>query len=69
MNSSLDGLLTFLHYEMNIFRDGMLRYRAASGTSPKSAVADSLAQFLVGEQKDFHEYFRHGNLSGDTKVM
>lgn len=72
MASDLDSLLAFLHqtntrftlrrgenghYDMTIFRDGMLRYEAASGKSARSAVADSLAKFLSGEQRDFHEYF------------
>lgn len=84
MNSSVDGLLGFLHqmkvqyvlkrdsnghYEMKIFRDGMLRYQAASGTSAKSAVADALAQFLSGEQKDFHGYFKKSELDSSSKVM
>jgi hypothetical protein len=84
MNSSVDGLLDFLHqmnvqyvlkrdpnghYDMKIFRDGMMRYQAASGKSAKSAVADALAQFLVGEQKDFHGYFQKDDLDASSKVM
>ena len=84
MSSDLDGLLGFLHqtnvryvlnrqanghYEMSIFREGMLRYRAASGKSCKSAVADCLAQFLVGEQKDFHGYMLAVGDPDATKVM
>lgn len=73
MASDLDSLLAFLHqmkiqfvlkresnghYEMNIFGHGILQYRASSGRSAKSAVADALAKFLTGEQKDFHQYFK-----------
>src|SRR5688572_15191040 len=84
MNSTVDGLLGFLHqmsiqyvlkrepnghYDMKIFRDGMMRYQAASGKSAKSAIADALAQFLSGEQKDFHGYFKKSELDSSSKVM
>lgn len=84
MNSSVDGLLGFLHemkvqyvlkresnghYDMKIFRDGMMRYQAASGKSSKSAVADALAQFLSGEQKDFHGYLQKDEMDSNPKVM
>ena len=84
MSSNLDGLLGFLHqtnvryvlnrqanghYEMSIFKDGMLKYRASSGKSCKSAVADCLAQFLTGEQKDFHGYMRSIGDPDSVKVM
>lgn len=73
MDSSTDALLAYLHqmdvhyvlrreqnghYGMKIMRDGMLRYEAASGSSAKSAIADAIAQFLMGEKKDFHDYIK-----------
>lgn len=73
MDSSTDALLAYLHqmdvhyvlrreqnghYGMKIMRDGMLKYQSGSGNSVKSAIADALAQFLSGEQKDFHSYLK-----------
>ena len=84
MNSTVDGLLEYLHqmkvqyvlkreanghYDMKIFRDGMMRYQAASGKSPKSAIADALAQFLSGEQKDFHGYQQSSETDSSSKIM
>lgn len=71
MITDLEHLLSFLHqlgiqytisrqikghYYAAIYREGMVRYQSSSPNSPKSALCDALAAFLVGEKKDYHEY-------------
>ena len=41
-------------FRMVIYKDGLSRYKG-SNKSAKNAMIDALAQFLICEQKDFHE--------------
>jgi len=74
-NLSMDDLLIFLDrtgvqwaivrpkkgtYEANIYQEGMVKYLTVNKTSAKLALADSLARFLVGEDRDYHDYFVKG---------
>lgn len=68
----MDDLLLFLHrsklqfvllrdngaecYRARIFLEGMLKYECADNNSPKAALCDAIAKFLIGEQKDYHDY-------------
>jgi hypothetical protein len=70
--SSSDDLFAFIHslhlsfalscskageFRMVIYNDGLSKYKG-SNTSAKNAMIDALAQFLIHEQKDFHELKR-----------
>lgn len=71
MQLSLDDLFAFLHrmhlrymlkcgkdnhYRASIQGYGTLRYSGVSEKSPKAALTDALAKFLVKEEHDYHEY-------------
>lgn len=50
-------------YTAKISGAQMLKYEAISFTSAKAALCNALAQFLIGEQRDIHEYgwVKNGN--------
>lgn len=77
--TSADDLLIFLHrmkvqwtltrpkkgvYEATIYQDGMVKYKAINPQSPKMALVNALAKFLVGEDRDFHDYWIQGEKKG-----
>ncbi len=53
---TITGNQTENKYTCRLFKDGMLEYRGASGTSVKSAICDALCKFLHNEKKDYHSY-------------